>query len=114
MDIGRSRPSPELGQSAFTTASAPRLHSGLRRHRRGKATPLYLDSKTTIFVATSDAAARNSVWLMRRTRVVREGVDMNEALPKYISEALMRADPFTKYLVYLVWARHMRYVHNEL
>ena len=39
---------------------------------------------------------------------------MNEAIPKYISEALMRADPFTKYLVYLVWAQHMRYVHNEL
>ena len=82
------------------------------RIRQGRVTPFYLDSKTTVFVATSDTAARKSVWLMRHVKVLREGVDDGEIGPEHISEKMMRADPNTKYLTYDVWARHMRYQCN--
>ena len=53
------------------------------------------------------------MWLARRVAVLREGVDMGEISPIHISERDMVADPFTKYLPYAVWNRHMDYLTNK-
>ena len=43
--------------------------------------PFNLDSKTTVFVASSDSAVKKSVWLIRRVTVVEEGVAHMEPTP---------------------------------
>ena len=78
----------------------------------GNKTPFYLDSITTLFVLTSDTAVKRSAWLIRRVTVLEEGVSEGHIEPVHIREYDMAADPFTKYLPYLVWARHMHYVLN--
>ena len=70
--------------------------------RLGKPTPFYLDSATTVFVASNDAAVKKSVWLVRRAIVLQDGVAFDEIAPIHISEQDMVADPFTKYLVYRI------------
>jgi hypothetical protein len=84
------------------------------RIRRGMATPFYLDSSTTVFVATSDTAIRKSIWLIRRVAVLEDGVTHGEIQPIHITERDMAADPYTKYLTYGVWARHMHYILNKM
>ena len=79
----------------------------------GDAVPFYLDSKTTVFVATSDTAAKKSVWLLRRVAVLEDGVQHGDMSPRHISERDQAADPFTKYLTQPVWARHMHFVLNK-
>jgi hypothetical protein len=78
----------------------------------GARVPLYLDSASTVFVAKSDTAVKKSVWLIRRAAVLEDGVVHGELEPIHISERDMVADPFTKYLVYAVWIRHMHYALN--
>ena len=80
--------------------------------RCGDATPYYLDNTATLFVANDDAAAKKSVWLARRLTVLHEGVSCNEIEPIHIGESEMVADPFTKYLPYAVWVKHMNYLLN--
>ena len=80
--------------------------------RQGASTPYYLDSNTTVFVSSNDAAAKKSVWMMRRVVVLHEGVTMSEITPIHITEKDMVADPLTKYLKQVVWARHMKYGMN--
>ena len=81
--------------------------------RGGAPTPFYLDSKTTIYVANDDAAAKKSVWLKRRVDVLHDCVGLGEVTPLYLSEKDMAADPMTKYLPYAVWLRHMNYIIND-
>ena len=83
------------------------------RIQQGKAVPFYLDSKTTVFVASSDSAVKKSVWLIRRVAVIDEGVLHGYIQPVHISERDMAADPFTKYLKHGVWARHMHFLLNK-
>ena len=83
------------------------------RIRLGRPTPFLLDNKATVFVASNDAAVKKSVWLVRRVQVITEAVTMKEIAPIHISERDMVADPFTKYLVYAVWFRHMGYLLNR-
>jgi hypothetical protein len=78
----------------------------------GSRVPLYLDSASLVFVAKSDTAVKKSVWLIRRAAVLEDGVVHGEIEPIHISERDMVADPFTKYLVYMVWIRHMHYALN--
>ena len=56
------------------------------RIRCGKPTPYYLDSSSTVFVATDDKSVKKSVWLIRRAAVLRDGVVYNEILPVHIRE----------------------------
>ena len=79
----------------------------------GASVPFYLDSSTTVFVASSDTAIKKSVWLIRRAEVLTEGVSEGEIKPIHISERDMCADPFTKYLPYAVWTRHVHYYLNR-
>ena len=55
---------------------------------------------------------KKSVWIARRVIVLQDGVQNGEILPIHISEAIMVADPYTKYLPYSVWHRHMAYALN--
>ena len=84
------------------------------RIRCGAATPFYLDSKTTVFVATNDTAVKKSVWLVRRVVVIADGVKQGEIQPIHINDPDMCADPLTKYLTFPVWDRHMAYMLNRL
>ena len=84
------------------------------RIRQGVPIPFYLDSLTTVYVATSDTAIKKSIWLIRRAAVLEDGVTHNMIKPIHISERDMVADPMTKYLTYAVWARHMHYLLNKL
>ena len=81
--------------------------------RCGALIPFYLDSATTMFVAKSDTAIKKSIWVIRRAAVLEDAVVHGEIEPLHISERDMVADPFTKYLSYDVWNRHMRYVMNS-
>ena len=83
------------------------------RVRQGKRTPYYLDSSTSVLVAKTDTAVKKTVWLQRRAVVLQEGVMFDEIEPLHIPEYNMVADPFTKYLTFAVWDRHMWYVQNE-
>ena len=49
--------------------------------RRGRPTTTNFDSASTVFVATSDAAPKKSVWLARRSKVITETVEHNEISP---------------------------------
>ena len=84
------------------------------RIRCGAATPFYLDSKTTVFVATNDTAVKKSIWLVRRVAVIADGVKQGEIQPIHINDPDMCADPLTKYLTFPVWDRHMAYMLNRL
>ena len=75
-------------------------------------TPLYIDSASTVFVATNTAAPKKSVWIMRRVAVLAEGAEMGEITPIKISEEHNFADPMTKYVTYPVYARHRAYANN--
>ena len=49
----------------------------------------------------------------RRAVVLSEGVSQGEIEPIHIPEYNMVADPYTKYLVFGVWAMHMHYLLNK-
>ena len=77
--------------------------------RQGVPTAFYLDSASTVFVATDDTAIKKSVWLIRRACVLEDGVVHDEIEPLHITERDMAADILTKYLVFAVWTRHVHY-----
>ena len=78
----------------------------------GARVPLYLDSASSVFVAKSDTAVKKSIWLIRRAAVLEDGVVHGDIEPIHISERDMVADPFTKFLIFAVWHRHMHYALN--
>ena len=79
----------------------------------GETIPFYLDSTSTVFVATSDTAIKKSAWLIRRAAVLEDGVTHRVIEPLHISESDMAADFFTKYLSLSVWKRLVHYVLNK-
>ena len=81
--------------------------------RLGVPTVFYLDSQTTVKVASDDAAAKKSVWVKRRIEVLHDAVTLDEISPEYIPESDMVADPFTKHLAVNVWLRHTHYLMND-
>ena len=81
--------------------------------RQGVPTPFYLDSRTTVLVATDDAAAKKSVWLKRRIPFLQDAVALGEIAPEHVPESNMVADIFTKYLKLTVWLRHVAYLLND-
>ena len=82
------------------------------RIRLGMRVPLYIDNSSTVFISKSDTAVKKSAWLIRRAAVLSDAVEHNELEPVKISEVDMAADPFTKYLPYGVWVRHLHYYMN--
>ena len=80
--------------------------------RMGLPTHMYFDSKSTVFVASSDAAPKKSVWLTRRNKVITEAVEYGEMRPIHLCEADMVADSNTKYVKHITWSRHMHYILN--
>ena len=80
--------------------------------RLGRPTIYYLDSASSVFVATTDSAPKKSVWLTRRNKVITEAVEHGECEPVHIDEYDMVADSNTKYIRADKWARHMHYILN--
>ena len=75
-------------------------------------TPIMFDSQTTIFVANDETAIKRSIWIRRRSAILREGVDDGEIEPVKIDQSLNAADVLTKYLVFAIWKRHVWWMHN--
>ena len=80
--------------------------------KQGRLTPYYLDSLSSVHVGKRDKAVKLSAWLQRRTLVLHEASD-TEVLIIHIPGADMLADPFTKYLKYETWRRHMKVLLNR-
>ena len=64
-------------------------------------------------LATDDAAAKKSVWLLRRVAVIREGSAMGEIEVVHINDPIMVAGAMSKYLTHQVWSRHAAYITNS-
>ena len=75
-------------------------------------TPFYIDSVSTLFVATDAGAVKRSVWLRRRAKVLLEGVELGVIQPIKIHESNNCADDYTKGVSRETFYRHMRYTHN--
>ena len=73
---------------------------------------MWIDSSSTIFVATNRSAPKKSTWVRRKTEELNECYEQGESDPQKIDECDNFADPQTKYLVGKVWARHLHYTHN--
>ena len=80
--------------------------------KQGRLTPYYLDSLSSVHVGKRDKAVKLSAWLQRRTLVLHESSD-TEVLIIHIPGTDMLADPFTKYLKYETWRRHMDVLLNR-
>ena len=91
------------------------LTTGVERDGRGLlrwSLTYYLDSLSSVHVGKRDKAVKLSAWLQRRTLVLHEASD-TEVLIIHIPGADMLADPFTKYLKYETWRRHMKVLLNR-
>ena len=75
-------------------------------------TPVWIDSASTIFVATNRSAPKKSTWVRRKTEELVECYEQGESDPQKIDECDNFSDPQTKYLVGKVWMRHLHYTHN--
>ena len=82
------------------------------RIHQDRATPVYIDSASTVFVAQSRGAVKKSAWIRRRAEVLQEAFDLGECDPIKIEEYNNFADPQTKYLKFNTWIRHLHYTHN--
>ena len=69
------------------------------------ATPVYIDSSSTTFVATNRAAPKKSTWVRRKSEELNECHELGESNPIKIDECDNFADPQTKYLTTKVWQR---------
>ena len=74
------------------------------------ASPTYIDSASTVFVAKGRAAPKKSAWIRRRVEVLNDNFEEGEADPIAIEDNF--ADPQTKRLTYKPWERHRHYTHN--
>jgi hypothetical protein len=80
--------------------------------RCGRPLPMLLDSQSTIFVASDDAAVKKSAWLLRRSLVLRDGVKEGDFEPLFVPDKDNPADPATKYKELAVWRRHYHIILN--
>ena len=76
------------------------------------ATPFYMDSSTTLFVANDTHAAKKSVWIARRASALQEGVTHDDVLPIWIRAVLNCANFFTKYESFQEFRLHVWYFLN--
>ena len=76
-------------------------------------TPTYTDSQSTIFTANSAAAAKLSVWINRRSAILREGVDTGEVTFQKIGDPDNCANYFTKPVTSAVMRHYFDYTHCE-
>ena len=75
-------------------------------------TPIYLDSASTVFVASNRAAPKKSAWIRRRSEVLVESFELGEVDPVSIDDIDNFSDPYTKRLAFKRWFRHLHYTHN--
>ena len=80
--------------------------------RQLTATPLLTDSNSSVFVATSEASVRRSVWTMRRAMHCQEAVADGVVQPQHCPGDKNWADVNTKYLPLATWQEHMRVILN--
>ena len=72
--------------------------------------PAYTDSQSTMFCANSAASAKLSVWVNRRSAVLREAVDMKIIRMEKISDPDNCANYFTKPVTATAMSRYFSYM----
>ena len=75
-------------------------------------TPVYSDSQSAIHIANNAASANRSVWVNRRSAVLREGVDTGECRYEKITDADNCANYFTKPVTAVVMNHYFSYTHK--
>ena len=76
-------------------------------------TPVWLDSKSTVFVAHDHMAPKRSVWNSRRTLVMDDAVRAGEVDPRHLAGRYNNANYFTKYEVLNDYEMHSHYFLNK-
>ena len=79
------------------------------------ATPIYLDSSSTIFAGNDSGSVRRSVWTLRRVDVLKDGILHADVATVHIPECDNVADGFAKALKSVKsWFKHMTYLLNRV
>ena len=60
--------------------------------RFGEPTPFWLDSQSTLLMATSDTSVKRSAWISRRVEVIAEAVQLHEIAPHKCGDPDMLAE----------------------
>ena len=76
-------------------------------------TTIYCDSQSTIFVAHDGSAVKRSVWVLRRTAVLREAVDMQDFIFRKVSDDDNCADGATKPIPHQKHVRCLSHTHQH-
>ena len=72
---------------------------------------IYCDSQSTIFASRSAAAVKRSVWIERRSVVLREFVELRACVYEKIEGRYNTADGSTKPIPHATWLAHRSYSH---
>ena len=72
---------------------------------------IYCDSQSTIFASRSAAAVKRSVWIERRSVVLREFVELRTCIYEKIEGRYNVADGSTKPIPHATWLAHRSYSH---
>ena len=72
---------------------------------------IYCDSQSTIFASRSAAAVKRSVWIERRSVVLREFVELRTCIYEKIDGRYNTADGSTKPIPHATWLAHRSYSH---
>jgi hypothetical protein len=72
---------------------------------------IYCDSQSTIFASRSAAAVKRSVWIERRSVVLREFVELRACVYEKIEGSCNVADGSTKPIPHATWLAHRSYSH---
>ena len=65
---------------------------------RHSLSPFWLDSQSTLLMATNDTSAKRSAWISRRIDVIAEAVQLREIFPHKCGDPDMLAGGDTKYI----------------
>ena len=75
--------------------------------------PIYCDSQSTVFASRSAAATKRSVWIERRTIVLREFVELRECTYHKIEGRYNVADGSTEPIPHATWLSHIGRTHTR-
>ena len=103
----------EVGAAGTATTMALPVDGLLRELHIFSESPMtiYCDSQSTIFASRSAAAVKRSVWIERRSVVLREFVELRTCVYEKIEGRYNTADGSTKPIPHATWLAHRAYSH---
>ena len=79
----------------------------------GEPTPYWLDSQSTLLMASNDTSVKRSAWISRRVDVIADAVQLHEIAPHKCGDPDMLADGSTKYVPTAKYQRHLHIKMNR-